>query len=1368
MLVPDPTHLDSAEWESREQLLQQFENEWRNGRRPSVREFFSRSPGSLVLLIELLHIDLEWRIKSGETSCVAEYREAFPLLTGQPEELADLIFAELAFRRRREPGLQARVYLDTFPECRKELSARLGSALAEEVTATNAEPSARPPARSIPDVPGYEILGILGEGGMGVVYWARHRQLGREVALKVVGAGAHAGSAERQRFLDEARTVARLHHPNIVQIFDVGEHQGLPYCALELCRGGSLAAALAGTPLQPPEAARLIETLAHAVQAAHEAGVVHRDLKPANVLLDKSETKTEHPIADFGFRGSDFVPKITDFGLAKSLDDSHSLTRTGTILGTPSYMAPEQAFGESKRVGVAADVYALGAILYECLTGRPPFKGATSADTLEQVRYQEPAALRQLNASVPRDLQTICMKCLHKEPQRRYASARELAEDLRRFLDGRPIIGRPVGRIERTLRWCARNQALAGALAVAVLGITAFAAVAAVFAVTQQRNNQELTRAYGDLTTEKGRTQDALADARDKQRLGAQLALGQGLASCERGEVTVGRHWFIRALELAPPGASDLEKHARQALADWSSGVVPLAGVLQHTEPVVFAGFLADGRRVLTASGRQLDLWDADPTSPAFGRRIGNPVEHPLPLRQVALSPDGRKVLAGSYQKDVYLWDLATLGKSTPPRGAVLRPGFAPEHLFFAPDSRTALTVAPGGVVYLWDVDPSRRTFGRAIGDPVFGSPVSWSYRQPYSPDSRLFHVVRPVGRDGKATLTLHDTSTGAIVTTLEMTRAIERTAFVAPELFAATSGADVRVWDWSGVPVTARKQRDLLLPDQSHILRLSVHLPRTVLIWDSMKRIRFLDPQLKATTLQGEIGGVEDAPILQGLEWSADSRFFATRGGVYRVSQVAVPARQTELGPRPEPEGKLLIWQPGTRSLVFRPGSEQILAGQDDGAVLLWDLFGGVPVAPALYNDGPNPEASFRLDGNLLLTHARKEQVRLWDLRAVDRNRIAAFCNHFDPRPDGRAVAVVLLPPESERFTVRLWEVPSGCWLPPTLEHGKQLDGCLFFPSGKRLLTTGGDRGCVWDVDPGSAAFGKRIGEFPLAIGNLTAGRCRFLDEGTLLAGNQLWTIDAEQPARSALREKLLAPNTPSEPPNTTASADRRSVLAWDAFSWQVYESSTGRKVGMAGDWMSLVPMGGEFRILAAAALDGAAGLLAWNDAQQTTIQRLDLRTGKPLDKLATFTPPLRSLNFSPDGRFAVCGNTRGDRFLWRAREATVEAVVSPLFAPIFARDPATVACLGGQLRDLRDRRARGPALPREAGSEAPLRGEFTDQGRTFWYLANRTFRRVDLAVPNAGTPEELRALVERETGMTLRDGRLIPLDAARPIGDK
>ncbi len=324
---------------------------------------------------------------------------------------------------------------------------------ANETLPPPALPTIRIPRETDPTLVGYDMLEVLGRGGMGVVYKARQRGLNRLVALKMILSGSHASPADRARFRAEAEAVARLEHANIVRIYEVGEQAGRPFFSLELIEGGSLQQKLVDQLLPLRDAALLMRRLAEAVHYAHSRGVVHRDLKPANILLTPAGQ-----------------PKITDFGLAKCLEGDAQHTTTGAVVGTPAYMAPEQAEGRNADVGPAADIYSLGAICYDLLTGRPPFRGETAMQTLRIALTEEPVPPLQLRAKLPLDLQTICLKCLEKDPAKRYATAQHLADDLRRYLDGEPILARAISRPERAWRWCRRNPLVAGILLALTLG----------------------------------------------------------------------------------------------------------------------------------------------------------------------------------------------------------------------------------------------------------------------------------------------------------------------------------------------------------------------------------------------------------------------------------------------------------------------------------------------------------------------------------------------------------------------------------------------------------------------------------------------------------------------------------------------------------------------------------------------------------------------------------------------------------------------------------------------------------------------------------------------------------------------------------
>ena len=402
------------EWVDR--IADEFETAWRSGATPRISDYLGACGGErrAALIRELVLIDFEYRRQSDDDWSFAHYASEFPELS--TEFLAD---------SAADP---------TGSSCDFD-----------------ADQAAQSRAAAIAACPEYEILESLGCGGMGVVFKARHRLLKRIVAVKMIACDGRTSADAHSRFWTEAEAIARLQHPHIVQIHEIGSHT--PFFVLEFVAGGNLRQRLDGQPLPALESAQLVEKLARAIQHAHEQGIVHRDLKPANVLLT-----------------SDGEPKITDFGLAKLLDADQEQTRSGAVLGTPSYMAPEQASGLAKEVGPATDVYALGAILYEMLCGRPPFRGLTAIHTLQQVRTDEPVSPRRLQPMVPRDLETICLKALAKAPAARYTSAAALADDLRRFLDGKPILARPAGTINRTVRWCRRSpfQAAAALTAIAL------------------------------------------------------------------------------------------------------------------------------------------------------------------------------------------------------------------------------------------------------------------------------------------------------------------------------------------------------------------------------------------------------------------------------------------------------------------------------------------------------------------------------------------------------------------------------------------------------------------------------------------------------------------------------------------------------------------------------------------------------------------------------------------------------------------------------------------------------------------------------------------------------------------------------------
>jgi serine/threonine-protein kinase len=420
-------------------------------------------------LLAILIAEQQRRWEAGERVPVETYFQIHPVLQQDPEQAIELIYGEFLLREKLGEAPPIDEYCQRFPQYAARLQQQfdLHRAFSDEAphsetlaiapASDQTRPAVGPPFQLPADKKGprYQVLRRLGRGGMGVVYEAIQTSVRRTVALKMVLAGTEADTQERARFRVEAEAIGRLQHPNIVQIYEVGETGGRPFLSMEFVGGGSLAQKLDGTPLPEAEAAQLIETLALAINQAHQSQIIHRDLKPSNVLLT-----------------ADGTPKITDFGLAKLLmGDDQSLTPTDAIVGTPSYMAPEQAGARQTEIGPAADVYALGAILYECLTGRPPFRGVTAAETIHQVLFDDPVPPSRVRPKVSRDLETICLKCLHKRPAARYPCAKALAEDLCRFRNGEPIVARPLSRLGRTIRWARRRPAAAALLIVATMAI---------------------------------------------------------------------------------------------------------------------------------------------------------------------------------------------------------------------------------------------------------------------------------------------------------------------------------------------------------------------------------------------------------------------------------------------------------------------------------------------------------------------------------------------------------------------------------------------------------------------------------------------------------------------------------------------------------------------------------------------------------------------------------------------------------------------------------------------------------------------------------------------------------------------------------
>ena len=450
---------------------------WRQGQEPDLKEYLAAAgPLSAAELTDVLCSDQRQRWLHGQRPEIKDYIALHGSFHPGAEPAIDLVFGEFLVRRELGESPTLDEYCRRFPDLAGPL--RLHVEL-DAMFPTGWESPLRDHG-VLPHISGYEVEAVLGQGGVGVVFRARHLRLGRPVAIKMLLAGAYAGPTELMRFQLEAEAVAGLCHPNVVQIYEIGEHEGRPYFTMELVDGGSLAQKLAAAPPANTGgsqdvrwAAELVATLAEAVSVAHRSGIIHRDLKPGNILLT-----------------ADGTPKISDFGLARRLNGEGGLTWTGTAIGTPSYMSPEQVSDTAGPIGPATDVYGLGAVLYELLTGRPPFRAGTPLETFRQVLSQEPVPPSRTNPRVPRDLETVCLMCLQKDPRRRYTSAAVLAEDLQRYLLGQVVTARPVSSLERAVKWVRRNKWVAGLSAAMVFVLLAGSGIGLAVRNHVQEQNQ--------------------------------------------------------------------------------------------------------------------------------------------------------------------------------------------------------------------------------------------------------------------------------------------------------------------------------------------------------------------------------------------------------------------------------------------------------------------------------------------------------------------------------------------------------------------------------------------------------------------------------------------------------------------------------------------------------------------------------------------------------------------------------------------------------------------------------------------------------------------------------------------------------------
>jgi WD40 repeat protein len=1018
-----------------------FKGAWQAGQRPRIEDYLvaANQPDHAVLLEELIKLDVRYRRSAGDSPCAEDYTLRFP--QASPTWVgAHVSSMTIAAGQRLEAAAGS-------------LPTAMAAGEPHDVIRAD---GALAPGSSFGT---YQLLEEIGRGGMGVVYKARHLHLKRLVALKMIRSGTQARVEDIDRFRREAQAIARLQHPNVVQIFEVGEWhaaaaaESSPFFALEYVDGGSLSQRLAGRPFPPDQAARLTATLAEAVHAAHQQGLVHRDLKPANVLLT-----------------ADGTPKITDFGLAKQLDAELDQTQTGQVMGTPSYMAPEQAHGGGRAVGPATDVYALGTILYELLTGAPPFRSANVLDTLEQVRTQEPVPPRQIQPKTPRDLETICLKALRKEPGKRYASARALAQDLHAFLDGTPIQARPVGRLERAWRWCRRRRAWAAAAVLAGLLLITVVVGAVAIAIRENQNSERLDKAL-----QLARHQDAKS------------TLEKALLLCERGDIHHGLLWLVRGLEravLARDG--DLEQAYRWNLGGWANEVHRLERVLPHADVVLATAFSPDGSLLATGckDGRVV-LWNV-----ASGRQVGEPLAHPLQVRTLAFDPRGKLLVTGCDDGKARVWNATTRQLQFPPlvHAQVIRPATAwpwvtgINSVAFGPDGRQFITGGCDGIAMIWETDSGKR-----VVDPIVsGKSITTVAFHPHA------RVVLTGGHGWN--LEHWDAASGKPVGSPLRKYLIHGAAY-SPDGNCIVAGylQDRCAWRWSlhtGKRIDPPLQHFEAVqaasysPDGQKVLTGS--RDRTARLWEAGSGAR-VGPPLE-----------HPGPVIAAV-FSPDGARVATacEDKYARLWRVACGSGR-----------QILRHGSWVRACAFSPDGKAFLTGGEDKYCRLWDTESGRRLGQTLVGNWPSGVA-FSADGKIgVAIETQNNNLTRWELKTGRRLSIAAGGDgegwHLATDPAGTTIATGAL-----RFgKVRIWDAKTG--KPGALlRHGTDaVFGIAVSPDGHEVWTGGEDA----TVRRWNAATGQQVGPAlpqPFAVSALA-----FAQDGRQVAtGNkggfvQLWNV--------------------------------------------------------------------------------------------------------------------------------------------------------------------------------------------------------------------------------------------------------------------
>jgi WD40 repeat protein len=1048
------------------------------------------------------------------------------------------------------------------------------------------------PVSGLPQVPGYEMLGELGRGGMGVVYKARQIDLDRVVALKMILGGGQAREEDRLRFVGEARAVAAIRHPGIVQVHEIGTHDGLPFFALEFCAGGSLAQRLAGTPLPLRDAARFTEQIARAVQAAHEAGVIHRDLKPANVLV-----------------GEDGALKVTDFGLARRIEGGSGLTQTGNVLGTPSYMAPEQAQG-SKQVGAAADVYSLGAILYECLTGRPPFRAATVLDTIMQVVADEPVPPRQLAARMSRDLETICLKCLHKEPRKRYASAGELADDLARWLAGQPIKARPVGRIERARKWVRRNRLVAGLGSAVFLALALGATMATLLAIEADSNFREALGEKRKADEAKRRANQAVERADLAAERAERKAQAEASARREADRQLTRAEWLLYANQIQ---SAQREWEVGNAAAAWqhldscrwdfrgwehrylfnlfNQNHVGLAD--GDTNSVAFS---PDGLRVAAATSESLKVWDA-----RSGQLLHSFGGKKRSILCVAFSTNGLLVAGGGHAT-LWVWDVRTGQLRHTIKGNATEFGT----ILFRPDGQRIVGCSAGGKISEWDLRTGRRLRTFAAHEGVVNAITA-------SGDGRLVSVTPAV----TSTVRVWEPDTGNCLLTIQEKDLLFSVDFSRDGSRIAAGGrGGVRVWD-------ARTGHRLLTQGEPErfVNRIAFSPDGTRIAGAEGTNLKVWDAR-SGQLLHTLVG---HRTQVMAVAFSPDGHRLVSGGW----DGVKVWDLRTAPGPL------VRKWISQATALSLSPDGSRAAVCSPHNSFTVFDTRSG---AQLLRIDARALRLAYSPDGSRLIGSDQRadRNVRVWDahkgkvLLELEGHKLGAFGVAFSPGGER------IVSSGTQDRTVKVWDARTGRQL---LSLPLRAEGALavaFSPRGKRIVSGNRDGTLqVWDAGTGkclltltghtSAVTGAGFSRDGLRIVSGSIDRTvKLWDART---GQELFSLEGHRDAVTS----------------ASFSADGQRVVSADSEGTvKVWEARTGQEL------LTLKGQGRAQIHFAAFSPDGTrlAGcglgyeLVVWNTPDVPAILAMKLPAGQPA-----------TASFTPDGRVILLHDAKGQSLAWDAR---------------------------------------------------------------------------------------------------------------------